>query len=147
MRQRTVSELVRHQVLLQLPPEASVREAVRLMAERRVGAVLVTRSGRLAGIFTERDMMNRVAAEGRDPDRTRLADVMTPDPRTIEDNVRTIEALRAMQAGGFRHLPVTHAGALAGILSLRDFASVEIAEIEREGDFERAIAEGGRTAD
>ncbi|HLF59387.1 MAG TPA: CBS domain-containing protein [Alphaproteobacteria bacterium] len=147
MKYRTVSELVRDQVLAQLSPEASVRAAVRLMAARGVGAVVVTNEGRLAGIFTERDMLNRVAAEGRDPDSTKLCDVMTRNPRTIEDNARTIEALRAMQRGGFRHLPVTRRGKLAGILSLRDFASVELAEIEREGDFERAIAEGGAPHD
>jgi CBS domain-containing protein len=134
---------VRNQVLVQLAPEASVRESVRLMAERHIGAVVVMKEGRLAGIFTERDMLNRVAAEGRNPDTTLLSDVMTRDPRTIEDSARSIEALRAMQNGGFRHLPVTRRGKLAGILSLRDFASVELAEIEREGDFERAIAEGG----
>jgi CBS domain-containing protein len=141
---RTVAELVRDQAVVQLPPESTVREAARLMAARRIGAILVTRSGRLAGIFTERDMVNRVAAEGRDPDTTRLAEVMTPDPRTVESDARTVEALRLMQIGGFRHLPVMRRGKLEGILSLRDFASMELAELERQGDLERAIAEGGR---
>lgn len=144
MKHRTVSELLRDQVSVQLPPEATVREAARLMAERRVGAVLVTEAGRLAGIFTERDLLNRVVAVGLDPDATALAAVMTRDPATIEDGTAIIEALRAMQSGGFRHLPVLRRGRVVGILSLRDFAASDLTEIEHEYDLERAIAEGGR---
>ncbi len=147
MKHRSVSELVRDQVLVELPPEAKAREAARLMADRRVGAVLVTHGGRLVGIFTERDMVARVVALGLDPDQADLSDVMTRNPRTVEHSAPTVEALRAMQRGGFRHLPVTKAGRIAGILSLRDFASSDLLEIERAQDLERAIAEGGRPSD
>lgn len=144
MRHRTVSELVRDQVVVQLPPEATVRQAARLMAGHRVGAILVTEAGRLVGIFTERDVVGRVTAEGHDPDATALADVMTPNPRTIEADAHTTDALRLMQIGGFRHLPVMRRAKIVGVLSLRDFASGELAELERQGEIERAIAEGGR---
>jgi len=147
MKHRTVSDLVGDQDLVQLPPEAMVREAVRLMAERRVGAVLVTQGGRLVGIFTERDMLNRVVAEGRDPDATALAAVMTSDPRTVEADTPALAALRVMRSGYFRHLPVTRHGRLSGIVSLRDFAGKELEEVEREGALGRAFAEGGREAD
>ncbi len=144
MRRRTVLDLIGRQELAELPPDAAVRDAVRLMAERRIGAVLVTEGGGLAGIFTERDMVNRVVAVGRDPDATLLGEVMTPNPRTIDSGAPALEALRIMQNGQFRHLPVMRGGRLAGMLSLRDFAGAEFAEMEREHEFERAIAEGGR---
>lgn len=146
-RSRTVSDLIGQQELAQLPPHAAVREAVRLMAERRIGAILVMEAGGLAGIFTERDIVNRVVAAGRDPDGTELAEVMTPNPRTIESAAPALTALRVMQNGQFRHLPVMRNGRLSGILSLRDFASSEYAAIEREHEFEMAIAEGGSKAE
>ena len=117
------------------------------MAGRHIGAVLVTEGGRLTGIFTERDMVNRVIAAGRDPDGTVLAEVMTGNPRTVEGDTPAVAALRVMQNGQFRHLPVMRDGYLTGILSLRDFGSSEYAEMEREHEFEQAIAEGGRAAD
>lgn len=146
MHHRTVLDLVGRSEPAQLPPHTAVREAVRLMAKRQIGAVLVTEKGGLAGIFTERDMVNRVVAVGRDPDTTLLGEVMTPNPRTIESAAPALAALRIMQNGQFRHLPVMRDGRLAGVLSMRDFASAEFAEMEREHEFERAIAEGGRAA-
>lgn len=147
MKHRIVAEMVRDQVVVELPPEATAREAARVMADRRIGAVLVTQHGRLAGIFTERDMVARIVAIGLDPDRTTLADVMTRHPAAIEQSAPIAEALRTMQQGGFRHLPVTRSGRLAGILSLRDFTSSDLLEIEKAQDLERAIAEGGRSSD
>lgn len=143
MKHRTVSEFVRDQVVAELPPSATVREAVKVMADRHIGAVMVTETGHLSGIFTERDMVSRVAAPGKDPDRTTLAAVMTGHPQTIAADASTIDALRVMQAGGFRHLPVVHHGRLVGVLSLRDFAGTDLIEIERASDIERAVAEGG----
>ena len=154
--------------MAQLPPDAAEREAARerillydtrvkdaiqdlreqfSLAGRHIGAVLVTEGGRLTGIFTERDMVNRVIAAGRDPDGTVLAEVMTGNPRTVEGDTPAVAALRVMQNGQFRHLPVMRDGYLTGILSLRDFGSSEYAEMEREHEFEQAIAEGGRAAD
>ena len=147
MKHRSVSEMVRDQVVIALPPDVTAREAARVMANRRIGAVLITQDGLLLGIFTERDMVARVVALGLDPDKTELSAVMTPKPRTIDQGASTAEALRTMQQGGFRHLPVTKRGRIADILSLRDFASSDLLEIERAQDLERAIAEGGRPAD
>jgi len=147
MRHRNVSDLIGQQELAQLPPHAAVRDAVQLMAGRHIGAILVTEDGRLTGIFTERDVVNRVLAAGRDPDGTVLSEVMTGNPRTVEGHTPAVMALRVMQNGQFRHLPVMRDGHLTGILSLRDFGSSEYAEMEREHEFEQAIAEGGRAAD
>ena len=71
MRHRTVREIMSCVEVCQQPPEASVRDACRLMAEHRCGSVLVVEGGRLIGIFTERDALERVFACGRDPQQTR----------------------------------------------------------------------------
>ena len=75
---RKMSDIVRHQDPLTLPPDVTVKEACRHMRDRRVGAVLVTEADhRLIGIFTGRDAVHRVLAEGKSADRTTLSEVMT----------------------------------------------------------------------
>jgi CBS domain-containing protein len=136
---RVVPDVVRNQELLTLPPDATVRSAAVAMRGRHVGAVLVTTDGRLAGIFTERDMVNRVVAEGRDPDRTTLAEVMTADPDTIAPATTAIEALRLMDDGGYRHLPIVEHGRVVGIVSRRDFHGDEKARLDDEADLWKKI--------
>jgi len=134
MVRRLIPDVVQGQDLLKLPGSATVREAARRMKARHVGAVLVTEADdRLAGIFTERDMVNRVVAEDRDPDTTALAEVMTRSPSTIGPDASAIEALRQMNDGGFRHLPIVKNGRVVGIVSRRDFFAVEKARVEDEG--------------
>jgi CBS domain-containing protein len=120
------------QQLLALPRTSSVRAAAQAMRERHVGAVLISADDRLEGIFTERDMVNRVVAEGRDPDRTTLAEVMTADPDSIAPTATAIEALRRMQDGGYRHLPIVDRGRLVGIVSRRDIHGEEKARLDEE---------------
>jgi CBS domain-containing protein len=105
MRQRTVRDIMSCVGICQRPPRASVREACRLMAEHRCGSVLVVESGRLLGIFTEGDAMERVFACGRDPDRTPLAEVMTGEPDTIAPDAPVEDVIRRMDGFGDRHLP------------------------------------------
>jgi len=132
MQRRTIADLVRDQKLLTLPETSTVREAAREMRDRRVGCVLITGDGRLEGIFTERDLVGRVVAEGRDPDGTRLAEVMTKGPDTIGPAATAIDALRRMQDGGYRHLPVVEGDKLLGIVSQRDFLGEEQARLNHE---------------
>jgi len=131
---RVVPDIVNNQQLLELPATATVRSAARAMRERHVGAVLVTADGHLDGIFTERDMVNRVVAESRDPDQTTLAEVMTADPDTIAPTTTAIEALRLMNDGGYRHLPIVERGCVVGIVSRRDFHGDEKARLDDESD-------------
>ena len=78
---RKMADIVRNQNPVTLPPSASVKDACRCMRDRRIGAVLVTESDhRLLGIFTGRDAVHRVLAQGKSATRTKLAEVMTPDP-------------------------------------------------------------------
>ena len=136
---RVVPDVVRNQQLLQLPPDATVRSAALAMREHHVGAVLVTAYDRLAGIFTERDMVNRVVAESRDPDRTTLAEVMTADPDTIAPTTTAIEALRRMDDGGYRHLPIVENGRIVGIVSRRDFHGDEKSRLDDESELWKKI--------
>jgi len=136
---RVVPDVVGNQRLLELSPMATVRSAARAMRERHVGAVLVTTDGRLEGIFTERDMVNRVVADGRDPDQTTLADVMTANPDAIAPTTTAIEALRLMNDGGYRHLPIVERGRVIGIVSRRDFHGDEKARLDDESDIWKKI--------
>jgi len=103
------------------------------MRERRVGAVLVTEGGdRLVGIFTGRDAVCRVLAEGLNVDRTQLADVITRDPDTMTPDKTAVEALRLMQDGGYRHVPIVHEGRVVGIVSRGDFRGLEQARLDEE---------------
>ena len=132
MERKIVPDVIGQQQLVMLPSSATVREAAICMSERQVGAVLVTRDGALEGIFTERDLLHRVVAPGRDPNGTRLVEVMTKDPDTIEADDYAIEALSRMSERGYRHLPVLDNGRLVGIVSRRDFLGEEIILVEEE---------------
>jgi CBS domain-containing protein len=110
----------------------TVRAAVKRMAERRIGAVLVMDGDQLSGIFTERDVMNRVVARDLDPDTTTLADVMTPNPITVAPETLAMDALQMMAARGFRHLPVVDAGGVVGILSVRDLYATIHRQLEED---------------
>ena len=130
---RPVAALIRDQVVLALPPEATVRAACQRMRERYVGSVLVTDGrDRLLGIFTERDAVCRVLAESRDADQTTLAKVMTTEVATVSPQATALDALRLMQDGGFRHVPVVMEGRVVGIVSYTDFRGQEHARLEHE---------------
>ena len=103
------------------------------MRERRVGAVLVIETDqRLLGIFTGRDAVHRVLAEGRSAARTKLAEVMTRDPDTMPPGKTAIEALRLMEDGRYRHLPIAEDGKVVGIVSRFDFSGLELDRLDEE---------------
>lgn len=130
---RTMSDIVRDQKPLMLAPSATVTEACQRMRERRVGAVLVTDGDRrLVGIFTGRDAVHRVLAEGRSAGHTRLADVMTPNPRTMPPGRTAIEALRLMEDARYRHLPIVEGDRVVGIVSRFDFNGLELDRLDEE---------------
>jgi CBS domain-containing protein len=130
---RKVSDIVRNQHPVTLQPDATVREACQRMRERRVGAVLVTETDqRLLGIFTGRDAVHRVLAEGKSATRTKLAEVMTRDPDTMPPGKMAIEALRLMEDGRYRHLPIVEEGKVVGIVSRFDFSGLELDRLDEE---------------
>ena len=130
---RKMADIVRNQDPLTLPPSATVREACQSMRDRRVGAVLVTEGDRgLVGIFTGRDAVHRVLAEGKSAARTTLAEVMTPDPDTMPPGKVAIDALRLMEDGRYRHLPIVDSGKIVGIVSRFDFSGIELDRLDEE---------------
>jgi CBS domain-containing protein len=100
-------------------PSQSVAEAVELMRREQVGCVLVCDSRqRVVGIFTERDLMRRVMAPGK-PLTSPISECMTPDPVTVNSKESIGCAVRRMEEGGYRHLPVVDEGKPVGILSVK----------------------------
>jgi CBS domain-containing protein len=136
MANRSLAEIVRRQDPATLPLTATVQAACRIMRDRKIGAILVTgNDGRLAGLFTGRDAVGRVLAEALDPVTTPLASVMTSRPDTLSPPARAIDALRMMQDGGYRHLPIVDGARIVGIISYADFNGLERARLDEETGF------------
>ena len=110
---------------LVLGPGASVAEAVALMRQHHEGCVFVEQEGEgLIGVFTERDVAVRVASRGRDPEKTRLEEVMTASPVALQRDDPVSWALHRMGIDGFRHIPVLDGDRLHGFLSSRTVLKV-----------------------
>ncbi len=120
MEERPIRTIIGEHKPISANAETSVAAAAKLMKRHRIGALLVIKSGRLAGIFTERDALFRVLAAGRDPAKTQLSQVMTPNPRTISPDRPFGHALHLMYEGEFRHVPVVENGHPLGMVSARD---------------------------
>lgn len=130
---KLIPDVITSQELVCMTPGTPVRDAVTLMAEKRIGAILVMESGRLKGIFTERDVTVRVVAAGRSAEKTALEEVMTASPDTLPPEAKAIEALTLMEERRYRHLPVVAAdGTVKGIVSIRDLFAVVRLSLEEE---------------
>jgi CBS domain-containing protein len=110
--------------LSQMPPmvapQVSVIDAVHVMIEHEVGAIAVTLGKKLVGVFTERDLMKRVVAQGKDPHTTTIGEVMTRNVYAVHDETRLEEATALMRANHFRHLPIVNGqGEVLGMVALR----------------------------
>ena len=108
----------------------TVLDAAHLMNERGIGGVVVMDAGRLAGIFTERDVMRRVVAESRDPRTTLVRDVMTSPVLTVTPETSMDEMRQLITARRIRHLPVVGATGLVGVVTIGDVLAHEVAERE-----------------
>lgn len=115
-----VPHAIHGQELVTFAPGTMVREVVQVMAKRRFGAVPVVENDRLVGIFTERDVLVRVMAAGKDPDTTPLDEVMTRNPDTVRSSDAVVHALELMNEHNYRHLPVVDGERLVGVVSIRD---------------------------
>jgi CBS domain-containing protein len=127
---KIVPDVIDSQNLMLVHATMTVREAAKLMATHKTGAVMVGEGTTLHGIFTERDLMMKVVALGRDPETLPVADVMTPRPDTLrpDDNART--ALKRMNDKGYRHLPVVDVDRVIGIVSSGDIQAAVLSELE-----------------
>ena len=132
------------QALCTLPAEATVQAAADLMAERRVGAVMVLAEGRLCGIVTERDIVFRLVAKGLPAQQTAIGAIMTADPETLAPHDTAMAALEKMQAGRYRHLPVLRDGEVCGMVSVRDIYEAVRAMLQEELENTEALIFGDR---
>ena len=136
--------------IAQVPPptvesHVSVMDAVRVMARDKVGAVLVVEKSKLAGIFTERDLMLRVVNEQRDPAATLVRDVMTDDVMTVTETSTHEEASTVMLMEHLRHLPILGGeGKVLGLLSMRALLEERLQDLRQEmSSLEQYMANDG----
>lgn len=112
--------------VISVPLEATLRETVETLQREHIGCVLVVGAdGSLAGIFTERDLLTRVAGRSLDWSRERVCDYMTREPETLQRDHRIAWALNFMAVGGYRHVPLTdEAGRPVGVVSIKDIVAL-----------------------
>jgi CBS domain-containing protein len=132
---KTLRNLVAGREVYAIQKDLTVREAALYMASKYVGAVPVLDGTRLVGIFSERDVITRVVAQGFEPNATKVEDVMTKD-LVVADADETCEScLWKMKQASCRHLPVVEKDQLLGFISLRDLLMVEIDEKDEKIEF------------
>lgn len=118
--------------VIQVEPSDSVLSAVRLLADQRIGCVPVVADGQVVGIFSERDLVYRVAQDGPSALDHSVGDVMTAPAITIDEQTSVMQGLSLMTNRRIRHLPVVVDGALAGMISIGDLVKFRIDSIESE---------------
>jgi CBS domain-containing protein len=142
MLNRLISEVMRDHYVVHLPPQATARQAAQEMAAKHVASIVVTETdGQLDGIFTERDLIERVISQGRNPDHVTIGEVMTNRPVTITPHISVRQALAEMKDNHLRHLPVVENGEVVGVVSIRDFIGDEIADMDHEREHRKAVWE------
>ena len=127
-----IHDLVKDRKVYSIEADRTVLEGARFMMEHNIGALPVLRNGELVGIFSERDIMNRVVAVGRMPGTTTISEVMTSNPKTVGVNESVEECLFLMREFGFRHVLITEAKELKGLVSLRDLLLRYVSQKEAE---------------
>ncbi len=131
--------------MITVKPDDSVADAARLMAQNQVGAVLVVEGGAMKGIVSERDVVTRVVAEGKDPAATKVSEISTTAVVDVDVNTHVRKCAELQSAMGVRHLPVTENGVPVGILSSRDFLAYVVEGLEQVIDkigYEDALGKG-----
>ena len=128
------------QAVFGIAPDATIREALTMMADKNVGAIIVLDDGKLVGILSERDYARKVVLEGKSSSDTMVSDIMTSSVSTISPTASADDCMEMMTTGRFRHLPVVENDSVIGVISIGDIVK---AVIERQqaliGDLERYI--------
>ena len=122
-------------VLFTLRQDATAAEAARLMSEENVGIVAVLDGSQLVGVVSERDIVRRVVYAGRDPQTTRLSDVMTKNLVVSDESEDYRSAIRKLDHANIRHLPVVRGGLIVSMLSIRDLMRVDMERMDEEIKF------------
>src|SRR5258708_6910980 len=118
---RKIADIIKNQKIASLLPSATIRQPAKARAKRNIGAIMgIDQKDNLVGVFTERDMVKRVVAEGLDVEKTTIDKVMTKNPKTMRSSESTLVALRQMREAAYRHLPIVDDGKLKGVVCTRD---------------------------
>lgn len=143
----TVRDMIRNKgrEVFSITPEASVLEALELMAKHNIGALLVVSEGKMVGIVSERDCIRKVDLKGRNVNETPVSEIMTGDVITVDCDQPLEQCMSLMSDRNIRHLPVYDGGELVGLLSVRDVLK-EVIEVQQDmlSQLERYITGGGR---
>ena len=142
MKRKIVPDVVENQTIRSISGSATVREAVEIMAEHHISALLVTKGDKLEGIFTERDISVKIIASGKDLDKTKISQVMTKNPVTISPDDLAMDALQKMCELGFRHLPIIDGERVVGMVSVRDLYVTVQEQLEDDMKFRDAYIFG-----
>ena len=117
-------------VVIQVESDCIIAAAARKMRDNKVGALMVMKNDTLSGIFTERDLMSRVVAEGLDPEKVKVSEAMTSSIATVPLETPIREAANIMSQNRIRHLPVLEEGKLYGVISVGDILAWKLREQE-----------------
>jgi CBS domain-containing protein len=143
----TVRDIIRAKggEIWSVTPEMSVYDAMTLMAEKNVGALLVMQAEKVVGIASERDFVRKVDLKQRASQNTTIKDIMTSDVITIQASEKLEECMEKMIEKNIRHLPVYDGDKLLGLISVRDVLK-EVVEVQKSliAQLERYITGGGR---
>lgn len=131
----SIKQLVENRSLFAVEKTASVQTAAEYMAKHNVGALPVMDGERLVGIFSERDIINRVIAKNLSPAKTNVSDVMTSNIVVAKSEETLEDCLRKMKQANCRHLPIVEGDTLIGVISLRDLLQVDIHEKDDKIEF------------
>ena len=140
-----ISSLLHHKspALWSIPPDATVFEAIKLMAEKNIGALLVLSGGKLAGLFTERDYARKIALQGKSSKETRVREIFTGVVITVKPNDSVEDCMKLMTEHRVRHLPVMDKGNVVGIVSIGDLVNWTISAQDAQiAQMEQYIAGG-----
>ena len=119
-----VKTAMTHKVV-KIDPDATVREATKLMSRKGIGSIILTKGGKIVGIATERDVLNKVVAKGLNPQKTKIKDIMTSKVITIESKDPMEKACKIMSKKHIKRLPVVDNGKLVGIITATDVVKYE----------------------
>jgi CBS domain-containing protein len=140
---RTVRQLLEAKApeIISIDPGSAVIDAIRLMAEKRIGAVLVMQGTQLVGILSERDYARKIVLQGRSSSDTPVRDIMTADVLTVGLDDNADHCMQVVTDRRIRHLPVVHQGNVVGVVSIGDLVKAVIEDQQVELDqLQRYIA-------
>ena len=140
----TLKSILKHKPagFIAVAPDARVSEVVAILAEKHIGAVLVTDNGRLVGILSERDVVRSLAGQGAGTLDMVASALMTSNPSTATPDITVEQAMGLMTEGRFRHLPIVEDGQLTGLVSIGDVVKAMIEQSQQEVETLRTYVAG-----